>query len=40
VNRFLGYSLVLTTIKYNTVQIAVIIAHKVESSIRACIRRC
>jgi hypothetical protein len=40
VNRFIGYSLVVTTMNYNTVQITVIIAHTIKSSIPACTRRC
>jgi hypothetical protein len=39
VNRFVGYSLVLTTINYNTGHITVIIAHKIKSSIPAFTRR-
>jgi hypothetical protein len=33
VNRFIGYSLVVTTINYNTGQITGIIAHTIKSSI-------
>jgi hypothetical protein len=40
VNEFFEYSLVVTTIKYNTVQVTVIVAQKIKSSIPACTRRC
>jgi hypothetical protein len=38
--RFIGYSLVVTTIIYNTVHITLIIAHKIKSCIPACTRHC
>jgi hypothetical protein len=35
VNRFIGYSQVVTTINYNTLKITVIMTHKMKSSTSA-----